>query len=173
MISQFIKYKLCSTDNNTNCFQVYCLALACVKQIFQLKQRAKFYSSIYNSVNVTESRATPTDITGDVIFLFYAQSEWVTISNNDNQLHSPLQSFLYIWERLEEGSSTEWNSFPQWIPHKQYATHSAVSWVPLDCIFPRRCQTRWTGRIQSLHWAENLQPICRKSVGEKEDWSQA
>lgn len=68
MISQFIKYKLCSTDNNTNCFQVYCLALACVKQIFQLKQRAKFYSSIYNSVNVTESSATPTDIRGDVIF---------------------------------------------------------------------------------------------------------
>jgi len=75
MISQFIKYKLCSTDNNRNCFQVYCLVLACVKQIFQLKQRAELYSSVYNSVNVTESSILPTDITGDAIFLFYARSE--------------------------------------------------------------------------------------------------
>lgn len=68
MISQFIKYKLCSTDNNTNSFQVYCLVLACVKQIFQLKQRADLYSLFYNSVNVTESSVLPTDITGDAIF---------------------------------------------------------------------------------------------------------
>lgn len=47
MISQFIKYKLCSTDNDTNRFQVYCLVLACVKQIFQWKQRAELYSSAY------------------------------------------------------------------------------------------------------------------------------
>lgn len=47
MISQFIKYKLCSIDNNTNLFQVYHLVLACVKQIFQLKQRAELHSSAY------------------------------------------------------------------------------------------------------------------------------
>lgn len=103
MISQFIKYKLCSTDNNTNRFQVYCLVLACVKQIFQLKQRAEIYSSVYNIVNVTESSILPTDITGDAIFLFYACSEWVMISNNDNQLHSRLQSFPFIQEKLEGG----------------------------------------------------------------------
>lgn len=33
--------------NDTNRFQVYCLVLACVKQIFQWKQRAELYSSAY------------------------------------------------------------------------------------------------------------------------------
>lgn len=55
MISQFIKYKLCSADNNGNSFQVYCLVLPCVKQIFRMKQRAELHSLVYNSVNVAES----------------------------------------------------------------------------------------------------------------------
>lgn len=76
MISQFIKYKLCSTDNNTNCFQVHCLVLACVKQLFQLKQRAKFYSSVYNSVNVTESSISPTTSQGMQVFVL--RSKWVS-----------------------------------------------------------------------------------------------
>lgn len=76
MISQFIKHKLCSTDNNTNCFQVCCLVLVCVKQIFQLKQKDKLYSLLYNSVNVTKSSILPTVITEDeIFFLFYIWSE--------------------------------------------------------------------------------------------------
>lgn len=126
MISQFIKYKLCSTDNNTNCFQVYCLVLVCVKQIFQLKQKDELYSLLYNSVNVTESGILPMDITEDEGF-FVLRSEWVS-----NEWHSVMitsyihgcRVFLLCKKGWKQVKVQHKNLSSQWIPCEQCATHN-------------------------------------------------